>query len=71
MMPQSLTLASSPFWPVAIGFLVSVQATSSGAGRFSLVIPKTAPKSIVPWACGVSGCPMFANLSPAYISSWD
>ncbi|MDQ1406963.1 MAG: hypothetical protein QOG55_2592 [Acidobacteriaceae bacterium] len=71
MTQESITFASSPFLPIAIGFFGLGTATSSGVDRFFSVIPKPAPKSIAPWAYGVSGCRVFANSSPEFISWWD
>jgi len=66
MTQESLTFASRHFGPSRLDFSVSVRATLSGAVRLFSVIPKAAPKSIVRWACGVSGCRVFVNSSLAY-----
>ena len=57
MEPQTFTLASSPFVPIAIGFF------GLGTGYFIweavrpyLVFPRPVPKLTEAWVYGVSGC---------------
>jgi hypothetical protein len=67
MMQQSLTFASSQFWPIAIGFFGLGTGYFIWGGQALFDYPSTSPRdSIVRWACGVSGCRVFVNSSLTY-----
>jgi hypothetical protein len=70
MTSQSLTFASSPFWPIAIGFFGLGTGYFIWGGQVLFGYPKASPEVDRTMACGVSGCRVFANSSQAYISWW-
>jgi hypothetical protein len=57
MAPEAFTFANSPFGPVAIGFFGLGTGYFIWGGQALFGYPKAGPKSIAPWACGVSGGP--------------
>ena len=68
---QSITLANSPFWPIAIGFFGLGTGYFIWGGQALFGYPKAVPEVDRTMGCGVSGCPAFANSSRVYISWWD
>jgi hypothetical protein len=72
MTQQVFTLAaSSPFWPIAIGFFGLGTGYFIWGGQALFDYPKANPEVERTMGMWVSGCPAFVNFSPACISWWD